>query len=274
MFMNRERELEQDNDDLERTERYAICFFSSALCFLPARDGTNWLIISIFFLSLACIHFFPFIPNNKQSGEMVSAGTGEKVQRGIGANCHFGRRSVHQGCYGGRGPETEGRAERWESRRCFVSLQPHQEDDADSFLFFFLLLRTLDANVELAVMKSNQQSTMKNHSTSSLSSYSGSTSSLIGETTPIKSPMIGSHEAMPSLRARLAKNNALQRASSVPGGQSTLRLPPGTAREAGSVSMVAINTPHQNPVKMVQEMVGRVKVFYPTQHLKLLFVCS
>ncbi|KAF9297313.1 NADH:ubiquinone oxidoreductase [Mortierella antarctica] len=79
------------------------------------------------------------------------------------------------------------------------------------------------------------------------------------ETTPIKSPMIGSHEAMPSLRARLAKNNALQRASSVPGGQSTLRLPPGTAREAGSVSMVAINTPHQNPVKMVQEMVGRVK---------------
>lgn len=118
-------------------------------------------------------------------------------------------------------------------------------------------------------MKSNQQSTMKNHSTSSLSSYSGSTSSLIGETTPIKSPLIGSHEAMPSLRARLAKNSALQRSSSVSGAQSTLRLPPGAVREAGSISTGTINTPHQNPVKMVQEMVGRVKVFYPTQRLKL-----
>lgn len=101
---------------------------------------------------------------------------------------------------------------------------------------------------------------MKNHSTASLSSYSGSTSSVVGET-PIKSSVIGSHEAMPSLRARLAKNGALQRASSA-SGQNSMR-PPTTAmvtREGGSLSTGTINTPHQNPVKMVQEMVGRVKV--------------
>ncbi|KAG0017500.1 NADH:ubiquinone oxidoreductase, partial [Podila clonocystis] len=180
MFMNRERELEQDNDDLERTERAA-----------------KWSL--------------------------------QELERKY--NVALERTAILEGEVSAKAAMAE------EVQRLKDELR--------------------DANVELAVMKSNQQSTLKNHSTSSLSSYSGSTSSLIGETTPIKSPLIGSREAMPSLRARLAKNSALQRGSSVSGGQIT-RLPP-TAREAGSVSTGAINTPHQNPVKMVQEMVGRVK---------------
>ncbi|KAG0030868.1 NADH:ubiquinone oxidoreductase [Podila clonocystis] len=181
MFMNRERELEQDNDDLERTERAA-----------------KWSL--------------------------------QELERKY--NVALERTAILEGEVSTKAAMAE------EVQRLKDELR--------------------DANVELAVMKSNQQSTLKNHSTSSLSSYSGSTSSLIGETTPVKSPLIGSHEAMPSLRARLAKNSALQRGSSVSGGQST-RLPPSAAREAGSVSTGAINTPHQNPVKMVQEMVGRVK---------------
>lgn len=36
--MNRERELEQDNDDLERTERYATCSPLTSF-FLSVRDG-------------------------------------------------------------------------------------------------------------------------------------------------------------------------------------------------------------------------------------------
>ncbi|KAF9309249.1 NADH:ubiquinone oxidoreductase [Podila horticola] len=182
MFMNRERELEQDNDDLERTERAA-----------------KWSL--------------------------------QELERKY--NVALERTAILEGEVSAKAAMAE------EVQRLKDELR--------------------DANVELAVMKSNQQSTMKNHSTSSLSSYSGSTSSLIGETTPIKSPLIGSHEAMPSLRARLAKNSALQRSSSVSGAQSTLRLPPGAVREAGSISTGTINTPHQNPVKMVQEMVGRVK---------------
>lgn len=92
-----------------------------------------------------------------------------------------------------------------------------------------------DANVELAVMKSNQAA---NTSTASLSSYAGSTSSLTGGN---RSQVIGSHEAMPSIRARLAKNGAR----------------PTPTRAVGANGLT---TPHQNPVKMVQEMVGRVKV--------------
>ncbi|KAG0363058.1 NADH:ubiquinone oxidoreductase [Podila minutissima] len=91
-----------------------------------------------------------------------------------------------------------------------------------------------DANVELAVMKSNQAA---NTSTASLSSYAGSTSSLTGGN---RSQVIGSHEAMPSIRARLAKNGAR----------------PTPTRAVGANGLT---TPHQNPVKMVQEMVGRVK---------------
>lgn len=86
-------------------------------------------------------------------------------------------------------------------------------------------------------MKSNQAA---NASTASLSSYAGSTSSLTGGNN--KSPAIGSHEAMPSIRARLAKNGGAR---------------PTPTRTAGANG---ITTPHQNPVKMVQEMVGRVKV--------------
>ncbi|KAI9236753.1 MAG: hypothetical protein BYD32DRAFT_437159 [Podila humilis] len=94
-----------------------------------------------------------------------------------------------------------------------------------------------DANVELAVMKSNQAA---NASTASLSSYAGSTSSLTGGNNN-RSSVIGSHEAMPSIRARLAKNGGAR---------------PASTRTAGANG---ITTPHQNPVKMVQEMVGRVK---------------
>ncbi|KAG0346771.1 NADH:ubiquinone oxidoreductase [Podila humilis] len=108
-----------------------------------------------------------------------------------------------------------------------------------------------DTNVELAVMKSNQAAAaasaaaaaaaaaVANTSTASLSSYAGSTSSLSGGN---KSAYIGNHEAMPSIRARLAKNNAGR--------------PATTTRTAGANGTT---TPHQNPVKMVQEMVGRVK---------------
>ncbi|KAF9403892.1 NADH:ubiquinone oxidoreductase, partial [Podila epigama] len=109
-----------------------------------------------------------------------------------------------------------------------------------------------DASVELAVMKSNQASAaaaaasaaaaaVTNTSSASLSSYGGSTSSLSGGN---KAPLIGSHEAMPSIRARLAKS----------GGRPIPSRTPGAAGAGG-----AITTPHQNPVKMVQEMVGRVK---------------
>ncbi|KAG0259285.1 hypothetical protein BG011_002750 [Mortierella polycephala] len=94
-----------------------------------------------------------------------------------------------------------------------------------------------DANVELAVMKSNQSAT--NAST-------GSTSSLAGRKSPL--PAFGSHEAMPSIRARLAKSGASHRSP------STVRTAAG-----GTTGTAGFSTPHQNPVLMVQEMVGRVK---------------
>ncbi|KAK5809370.1 hypothetical protein F5H01DRAFT_349087 [Linnemannia elongata] len=99
-----------------------------------------------------------------------------------------------------------------------------------------------DTNVELAVMKSNQATL--NTSTASLSSYGGSTSSLADR----KPTAAGSNEAMPAIRARLAKSGAILRAS-------------GATRPSGSGpgSTPGLGTPHQNPVLMVQEMVGRVK---------------
>jgi hypothetical protein len=50
-------------------------------------------------------------------------------------------------------------------------------------------------------------------------------------------------EAMPAIRARLGKSGTGR-------SSSTVRPAPG-----------AYSTPHQNPVQMVQEMVGRVKVW-------------
>ncbi|KAF9099222.1 NADH:ubiquinone oxidoreductase [Mortierella sp. AD031] len=106
-----------------------------------------------------------------------------------------------------------------------------------------------DANVELAVMKSNQAS--MEASNGNLSSYNGSTSSLVDRQTPRTS--IGSnYEAMPSLRARLAKNSTLQRSAS---RLSTSGLPATTA-PAGTGTEAA---PTHNPVQAVQDMVGRVK---------------
>lgn len=107
----------------------------------------------------------------------------------------------------------------------------------------FVFLMFIDTNVELAVMKSNQATL--NTSTASLSSYGGSTSSLADR----KPTAAGSNEAMPAIRARLAKSGAILRAS-------------GATRPSGSGpgSTPGLGTPHQNPVLMVQEMVGRVKV--------------
>ncbi|KAG0324743.1 NADH:ubiquinone oxidoreductase [Podila humilis] len=182
MFMSRERELEQDNDDLERTERAA-----------------KWSL--------------------------------QELERKY--NVSLERTAILEG---------------------EVSAKAALADDVQR-----LKDELRDANVELAVMKSNQQSTMKNQSTASLSSYAGSSSSLAGDT--IKSPAVGGYEAMPSLRARLARNVALHRASSAPVDPSVSRVPsvgaPG--KETGAVSSGTINTPHQNQVKMVQDMVGRVK---------------
>ncbi|KAG0286295.1 NADH:ubiquinone oxidoreductase, partial [Dissophora globulifera] len=111
-----------------------------------------------------------------------------------------------------------------------------------------------DANVELAVIKSNQASvnnsnSHNNGSSASLSSYNGSNASL-AETGPQRSPIGSNYEAMPSLRARLARSSALQRSSSrlATTGMATAGMP-GSAG-AG---------PNHNPVKAVQEMVGRVK---------------
>lgn len=110
-------------------------------------------------------------------------------------------------------------------------------------LILVLYLLSIDTNVELAVMKSNQATL--NGSTASLSSYSGSTSSLADRK---PTATAGSNEAMPAIRARLAKSGATLRASGArPSGSG-----PGAAPGHG--------TPHQNPVLMVQEMVGRVKV--------------
>ncbi|KAI1298879.1 hypothetical protein EDD11_006618 [Mortierella claussenii] len=116
-----------------------------------------------------------------------------------------------------------------------------------------------DTNVELAVMKSNQSA--RHESAASVSSYSGSTSSLANagpdrekrsssqQPQPQRrSPVSGSHEAMPSLRARLARSG-----SATPRSESRAR--PSVAGDGKE----GYGTPHQNPVQMVQEMVGRVK---------------
>ncbi|KAI1315279.1 NADH:ubiquinone oxidoreductase [Mortierella claussenii] len=106
-----------------------------------------------------------------------------------------------------------------------------------------------DANVELAVMKSNQAAT-NNGSSASFNSYNRSTSSL-AEAAPHRSPIGSNYEVMPSLRARLAKNSALQRSSSRLSGPGA---PTGGAGLNGDTPI-----PNHNPVKAVQDMVGRVK---------------
>ncbi|KAG0365098.1 NADH:ubiquinone oxidoreductase [Gamsiella multidivaricata] len=100
-----------------------------------------------------------------------------------------------------------------------------------------------DANVELAVMRSNQATL--GGSAASVSSITGSTTSLSERERKLSA--IGSHEAMPSIRARLAKSGASRSPSMV---RSAAGGPNGTS---------GFSTPHQNPVQMVQEMVGRVK---------------
>ncbi|KAI8346432.1 hypothetical protein B0O80DRAFT_430910 [Mortierella sp. GBAus27b] len=100
-----------------------------------------------------------------------------------------------------------------------------------------------DANVELAVMKANQ-AVPTNTSTASLSSYDGSTTSL-PEAASQRTTVGSGYEAMPSLRARLA---TLQRTTPrVPGSTSSANLPTSEA------------VPTHNPVRAVQDMVGRVK---------------
>ncbi|KAF9932147.1 NADH:ubiquinone oxidoreductase [Linnemannia zychae] len=106
-----------------------------------------------------------------------------------------------------------------------------------------------DTNVELDIMKANQAPGLSN-SNSDLSSQNESVLSLTERLTT--RPSIGSnYEAMPSLRARLANNSALQRsASRLASGVSTTRTQTGTGTGA---------TPGHNPVQVVQDMVGRVK---------------
>ncbi|KAF9150753.1 NADH:ubiquinone oxidoreductase [Linnemannia schmuckeri] len=107
-----------------------------------------------------------------------------------------------------------------------------------------------DANVELEIMKANQKAGL-DRSNNNLSSYSGSTSSLVEGQSP--RPAIGSnYEAMPSLRARLANNSALQRSAS--------RLASSGSPTAKAAAGVATGpAPGHNPVQVVQDMVGRVK---------------
>ena len=108
---------------------------------------------------------------------------------------------------------------------------------------------TLDTNVELEIMKANQKAGL-DRSNNNLSSYNGSTSSLEGQ---LPRPSIGSnYEAMPSLRARLANNSALQRSASRLGSSGS----PAAKAAAGAA---AGPTPGHNPVQVVQDMVGRVK---------------
>ncbi|KAG0282799.1 NADH:ubiquinone oxidoreductase [Linnemannia gamsii] len=107
-----------------------------------------------------------------------------------------------------------------------------------------------DANVELEIMKANHASGL-NRSNNTLSSYNGSTSSLAEGQSP--RPSIGSnYEAMPSLRARLANNSALQRSAS--------RLAASGSPAAKAAAGVGAGpAPGHNPVQVVQDMVGRVK---------------
>lgn len=108
----------------------------------------------------------------------------------------------------------------------------------------------LDANVELEIMKANHASGL-NRSNNNLSSYNGSTSSLAEGQSP--RPSIGSnYEAMPSLRARLANNSALQRSASrlAASGSPAAKAAAGVGAGPGQ---------GHNPVQVVQDMVGRVK---------------
>ncbi|KAF8926022.1 NADH:ubiquinone oxidoreductase [Dissophora ornata] len=169
MFIKKERALEQDNDDLERTER-----------------ATKWSLQELEIKYNAAVEKTAIL-ENEVSGKIALS---EEVQR--------------------------------------------------------LRDELRDANVELAVIKSNQAS-MNNGSSTTLSSYSGSNASL--PDTASQRTLIGSnYEAMPSLRARLAKNGTLQRSSSRLAG-----TPPAPVAGAPGAA------PH-NPVKAVQDMVGRVKV--------------
>ncbi|KAF9431402.1 NADH:ubiquinone oxidoreductase [Entomortierella beljakovae] len=108
-----------------------------------------------------------------------------------------------------------------------------------------------DTNVELAVMKSNQSKPAK---ASSVSSLAGSASSVtaVGRKSPTHvthGTSHGNYEAMPSIRARLAKSNGTH---SQPRAESRVRSSATSASHGGQF-------PPQNPVLMVQEMVGRVK---------------
>ncbi|KAF9154715.1 NADH:ubiquinone oxidoreductase [Mortierella sp. AD011] len=169
MFIKKERALEQDNDDLERTER-----------------ATKWSLQELEIKYNAAVEKTAIL----ESEVTAKAALTEEVQR--------------------------------------------------------LKDELRDANVELAVMKSNQAS-MNNGSSAVLSSQQGSDTSL-PNVTPYRSPIGSNYEAMPSLRARLAKNSALQRSSARLAGSGS--VPPA----AGTVS----GAPN-NPVKAVQDMVGRVK---------------
>lgn len=118
------------------------------------------------------------------------------------------------------------------------------------FLTFNLLRNIhpiLDTNVELEIMKANQKAGL-DRSNNNLSSYNGSTSSLVEGQSP--RPSIGSnYEAMPSLRARLANNSALQRATSRP----------ASSRPHAAAGVATGPASGHNPVQVVQDMVGRVK---------------
>ncbi|KAF8947770.1 NADH:ubiquinone oxidoreductase [Haplosporangium gracile] len=107
-----------------------------------------------------------------------------------------------------------------------------------------------DTNVELEIMKANQKAGL-NRLNNTLNSYNGSTSSLVEGQSP--RPSIGSnYEAMPSLRARLANNSALQRSAS--------RLASSGSPAAKAAAGVATGSaPGHSPVQVVQDMVGRVK---------------
>ncbi|KAF9434831.1 NADH:ubiquinone oxidoreductase [Entomortierella beljakovae] len=169
LFVKKERALEQDNDDLERTER-----------------ATKWSLQELEIKYNAAVEKTAMLESEVSSKTALS----EEVQR--------------------------------------------------------LKDELRDANVELAVMKSNQAS-MNNGSSASLSSYHGSNTSL-PDTTPHRSPIGSNYEAMPSLRARLAKNATLQRSSARLSSTGPPPVPSGAP----------VGTQH-NPVKAVQDMVGRVK---------------
>ncbi|KAF9977137.1 NADH:ubiquinone oxidoreductase [Actinomortierella ambigua] len=133
-----------------------------------------------------------------------------------------------------------------------------------------------DANCELTVLRSKPapspepstnattvENTISNRSTSSVSSLGGSTSSLTSPPSARTPRDFGSHEVMPSLRAKLARNSHLYRTGSN-GSTASLAAAAASRRLSGSSGITPatagiLRDPNQNPVKMVQEMVGRVK---------------